>query len=129
MVFRLPPDRIARQRFTATVLSCCFPPGAAASKLSIKQSAKTPASRFRALCVLGTRRSRRGASCNLRASCPALWRGLVVPDLSGLVTHRGRKCTCRSDNHGTGDRDQTSKRKRRARPVPCAFRAGRHVGG
>src|SRR6202043_164806 len=46
------------------------------------------ARRVRSLCLLRTRRSRRGETRDLPASRRPLRRGLVVPHLSGLVAYR-----------------------------------------
>src|SRR5712664_3479699 len=52
---------------------------------------------FGPVCILRTHRPRCRKARHLRAQRQALWRGLVVPHLSGLVTYRGRKRSHRPD--------------------------------
>ena len=59
----------------------------------------------------------------------ALWRGLVVPELSRLVAYGSRKPQHRPRFERTRDGDAGRKRQRRARPVARDVRAGRHGSG
>ena len=55
-----------------------------------------------------------------------LWRGLVVPELSRLVAHRGRKSRHRPRLDRTRDGVAIRQRQCRAWPLACDVRARRH---
>ncbi len=61
----------------------------------------------------------------LRALCAALWRRLVVPDLSRLVEDRGRQSLLRPRRDRAGYGAEAGKRQRRAWPsrMRCSSRA------
>ena len=83
-----------------------------------------PARRVRPVRIFRARRPRRGEARDLRASRPALWRGLVVPDLSRLVAYRSRKRRHRPDDDRTGNwlRPKTQMPRMRF-PTRCSSKA------